>query len=353
MKLTDRKWEEFKIDEIFKIESGKRLESKNYVEGDRPFIGAIDSNNGVSAFVSNTNSSLDKNVLGVNYNGSMCEAFYHPYECIFSDDVKRFHLKHHKDDENVFLFFKAIILKQKAKYNYTYKFNANRMNRQIIKVPVNSRGEPDYEFMAKYIIELKAVVLKNNVEYCKQQTELLKYKDIPSFDEKKWKAFFIGGDQGIFELRSTNSGIDKNKLIDSDDCTVPYITRTDINNGVNIFVGKEQNNKYKIDPKNVITIGLDTQTVFYQPHSFYTGQNIQVLSNDYLNKYSSLFIVKLLKIQLQKFNWGGNGATLGRLMRTKIMLPVDDSGSPDYDYMEQHTRNMMVKKYKHYLDYIG
>ena len=68
--------------------------------GDRPFIGALDNNNGVARFVSDTNESLDKNVLGVNYNGNgMVIGFYHPYECIFSDDVKRFHLKHHEDNE--------------------------------------------------------------------------------------------------------------------------------------------------------------------------------------------------------------------------------------------------------------
>lgn len=54
-----------------------------------PFIGAADSNNGITNFASNTNKLLDKNVLGVNYNGSVVENFYHPYECIFSDDVKR------------------------------------------------------------------------------------------------------------------------------------------------------------------------------------------------------------------------------------------------------------------------
>ena len=41
-----------------------------------------------------------------------------------------------------------------------------------------------------------------------------------------------------------------------------------------MFVGN-QSERYCMDNGNVITIGLDTQTVFYQPTSFYTGQNIQ------------------------------------------------------------------------------
>ena len=38
---------------------------------------------------------------------------------------------------------------------------------------------------------------------------------------------------------------------------------------------------------------------------------------------------------MQKFNWGGNGATLGRLRRQKILLPEKDC-QPDFEYMEKY-----------------
>ena len=120
--------------------------------GNRPFIGATDNyiNNGITEWVNNTNESIDQNLLGVNYNGSVGEVFYHPYECIFSDDVKRFHLKDYEDNAYVLLFFKAIILQQKSKFGYLYKFNAERMSKQRLLVPVNDAGEPDYEYMEQY-----------------------------------------------------------------------------------------------------------------------------------------------------------------------------------------------------------
>ena len=36
----------------------------------------------VREFLSNDNASKDHNVLGVNYNGSVGEAFYHPYGAV-------------------------------------------------------------------------------------------------------------------------------------------------------------------------------------------------------------------------------------------------------------------------------
>jgi len=86
--------------------------------------------------------------------------------------------------------------------------------------------------------------------------------------DREWKGFFIGGKEGIFQIKATKSGIDKNKLKVSENGKTPYITRSDMDNGINLFVSDEQMPKYKKDDGNVITIGLDTQTVFYQKKQF-------------------------------------------------------------------------------------
>lgn len=177
-----------------------------------------------------------------------------------------------------------------------------------------------------------------------------------NLNDRDWKAFFIAGEDGIFDICATQSGIDKNKLLTNGANIMPYITRSDTDNGVNMFVPKTQQTKYNKDSGNVITIGLDTQTVFYQPYSFFTGQNIHVLSFPNINKYSALFICNMLKIQMKKFNWGGNGATLGRLNRTKIMLPADQNGNPDYTFMENYIRErekQLIEKYKSFIGQIS
>lgn len=164
--LEEKEWKEFWLEDIVTISSGVRLTKSNQEKGQTPFIGSSDSNNGVTAFVSNKNSSLDKNLLGVNYNGSVVETFYHPYEGIFSDDVKRIHWKDRTHENRfTYLFLKQAILQQKEKYAYGYKFNANRMRRQKIMLPVSSDGQADFEYMKAYM----------QIKEIEKQYDVLKY----------------------------------------------------------------------------------------------------------------------------------------------------------------------------------
>lgn len=168
-KLSSVRWKSFVLSDIFTISSGKRLTKADMKVGKRPFIGATDSNNGITAWVDNTNESLDKLVLGVNYNGSVVETFFHPYECIFSDDVKRLHLKNGITSYHVMLFLKTMIIQQKVKFEYGYKFNEKRMQRQKILLPVTDDNSPNWQFMEEYMRKKETLLLKPAVEkLCKR-----------------------------------------------------------------------------------------------------------------------------------------------------------------------------------------
>jgi len=347
--LNDRDWCPFPLNSIFTIKPGKRLTKADMNKGNRPFIGATDSNNGITNFVSNTNASLDKGVLGVNYNGSVVETFYHPYECVFSDDVKRLQLKDvHINSHHIYLFLKVAIIEQKEKYAYGYKFNEQRMNKQTILLPVINANaavlQPDWQFMNDYILEREQWLLeryKNYITSCLNEIN----RDVDLLKHKEWCEFPLSC---VFTIRSTSSSIDKINLINGSGA-FPYITRTERNNGIDSFVCRQPN--YKLDEGNCITIGLDTQTAFYQPNAFYTGQNIQILNNKHLNINVANFILPLLRNLLTIFNWGSSGATLTRLRRSKIMLPVDNFKKPDWKYMEQYAKSITQQQLRSYLDY--
>ncbi len=161
--LTQKQWKEFCMSEVFSIKAGTRLIKAEMRKGDKPFIGATDNNNGITAFISNSNASKDKNVLGVNYNGSVVENFYHPYTAIFSDDVKRISFKNTQGNQFLFLFVKNQILKQKQKFQYGYKFNTTRMSKQKILLPTTPEGTPDYDYMENY---MKGLEYQKLTAYC-------------------------------------------------------------------------------------------------------------------------------------------------------------------------------------------
>lgn len=163
-KITETQWKAFALNEICMINSGVRLVSRQMIEGKRPFIGAADSNNGVTNFVSNTNASLDSNLLGVNYNGNgVAIGFYHPYEAIFTDDVKRIKFKQHEGNKYVYLYLKVAIFKQKSKYQYGYKFSGERMNRQKIILPSTTDGKPDFNYMESFMRQQEMELLSRYI----------------------------------------------------------------------------------------------------------------------------------------------------------------------------------------------
>ncbi len=248
-----------------------------------------------------------------------------------------------------------------GKYGYGYKFSQTRIKKQIIMLPIDSKGNPNWQFMENYMKNIEQKYIKNIVDYYNKklldnprgklalnhsakdrnifiEDSLMKIaRENLKLENIKWKEFVVGE---IFEVRATLSGIDKNKL-NGKKGNYPYLTRSDKINGIDSFIAKQD--AYHYDKANVITIGLDTQTAFYQSNKFYTGQNIQILTYKELNKYNALFIIILLKKLMEKFSWGGNGATLTRLKRGKIILPIDSKGNPHYVFMEAYMRAIEKK----------
>lgn len=132
-------------------------------------------------------------------------------------------------------------------------------------------------------------------------------------------------------MKASSAWYDKSKLDSTGEAIYPFVSRTKASNGVDGFCPRQEK---KPEPGNAVTIGLDTQTIGYQPVPFYTSQNIQVLRHPRLNVHNASVLAAALREQMGKFSWGGNGATLGRLKKTRIMVPVttDEDGTQVVDW---------------------
>ena len=70
------------------------------------------------------------------------------------------------------------------------------------------------------------------------------------------------------------------------------------------------------------------------------------------NKFVFLFLAAVFAKQRSKFSYGYK-FNEQRMLKQKLMLPIDESGDPDYEYMEQYAKNMMIQKYQQYLNFIA
>lgn len=336
-KLLSIRWKPFVISDIFTISPGKRLTKAVMKVGKRPFIGATDSNNGITAWVDNTNESLDKLVLGVNYNGSVVETFFHPYECIFSDDVKRLHLKNGITSYHVMLFLKTMIIQQKVKFEYGYKFNEKRMKRQKILLPVTDEDSPDWQFMEEYMRRKEILLLKPTIEkLCK----LLIHRENlgGKLCHSQWKPF------SFTEVFTKIQRGKRLKKADHTEGTVPYVSSTALNNGVDGFIGNEVSIRKFEDCITIANSG-SVGSAFFHQYEFVASDHVTQLKRKGLDKYAYLFMLPIINRLSEKycFNREINDK---RIKREKILLPVNNKGKIDFEFMSsfmQEVESDMLK----------
>ncbi|CAH1231313.1 Type I restriction-modification system, restriction endonuclease [Vibrio harveyi] len=148
-------WKEFTLEELFEIKKGKRLTKAKMLSGKTPFIGSTDSNNGLTNSVGQ--EAIHKgNVITINYNGSVGEAFYQPKDFWASDDVNVLYpRKKYFEDFNQYiaLFIIPIIRLNKFKFSYGRKWHMDRMKETKIVLPTKN-GKLDLKLMKYYISSL-------------------------------------------------------------------------------------------------------------------------------------------------------------------------------------------------------
>ncbi|MDR1453530.1 MAG: restriction endonuclease subunit S [Candidatus Margulisbacteria bacterium] len=341
--LMDCKWKEFRIGDIFEVYTGSLLPKKELRSGKIPRITASETNNGVvGTFATSSHKNFRQlsNFISISFLGGV---FYQPYLASLDMKIHAVKIKGKYLTKYTAHFLVTALHKTVAGFSYGDQLSSTDLPSKKILLPIDKNDQPDWQFMEDYMKQKKKVLIG---EY-KRYLTVAPPPPLEKIDRPpKWKEFVLSY---IFEIKATSSSIDKSKL-NGKSGKIPYITRTDKDNGYDGFIGKQE--KYSFDNGNVISVGLDTQTAFYQPIAFYTGQNIQVVSNKYLNRYAAMFVILLLKRLMTKFSWGGNGATLTRLKRSKILLPVAKSGEPDYEYMTNYMRRLERKQLKCYVDYL-
>ncbi len=333
LSTADRDWKEFFLEDVVSINGGKRLTKADMQSGDMPFVGASEMHNGITAFTCTINESLDSNVLGVNYNGSVGSSFYHPYKAIFSDDVKRLKWKDEsQNNKYTLLFLSSMIGQQKDKYAYGYKFNAQRMKRQKILLPICKDGSIDWQFMEAYMRLKEKELLKPTIDkLCKYLIDN-ELQGGGKILHSNWKAF------NFTEVFTEIQRGKRLKKADHQIGTTPYVSSTSFNNGVDGFIGNDSGvRKFKdcISLANSGSVG----SAFYHQYEFVASDHITQLKREGLDKYAYLFMIPIINRLSEKYGFNRE-INDERIKREKLLLPVTQNGEIDFQFMSSFMRQI-------------
>lgn len=157
---------------------------------------------------------------------------------------------------------------------------------------------------------------------------------------ESWKEFRLGD---LFsEIHKTEAHV-KGELecynVPSDN-TIRFISRTEMNNGCDCYV--LNNDLSGIEKANAIAIGDTTATCFYQGEDFVCGDHMVICRADWLNLYTALFLISILKQEKYKYSYG-RAFKMDLISNTIIKIPSTPDNEPDWNYIEQYIKSIKHK----------
>ena len=163
--------------------------------------------------------------------------------------------------------------------------------------------------------------------------------------DREWKEFYL---RDIFPdiLRGKRL-----KTADHIQGSVPYVSSSAINNGVDAFIGNNGKVRKFEECLTLANSGSVGKT-FYHSYEFIASDHVTSLKSDKLNKYSYLFIATIVQRLEGKYSFNREINDV-RINKEKIVLPVDESSNPDYAFMEHYIKERERQIVQNYIEYIG
>lgn len=164
--LDDADWDWFPVNDLFDIEKGERLTKSDRIAGEIPLVTAISENNGVVEMIDYDSFKDEKKVYCEKITIDMFfNTFYHSHR-YFSDDNVHTLIPKEKLSVYASMFLVAIFRFNMYKYAYGRQVRIHRLEKEMIKLPINKEGEPNWQFMEYYIKSLPYSV--SLIEGCSQ-----------------------------------------------------------------------------------------------------------------------------------------------------------------------------------------
>lgn len=342
LKLTAREWTEFQFKDVFHIVDGYYNKKPPMEEnGTLPFLGATRYNNGVTGMTSkdsvrvhdkvggNSMNDVDKRFyaggcIAITNNGSVGHAYYQASEFTCSHDITVVYLKDQVMTKELATFLIPSIQKAGESFAYAKKWRPIRMRRSKLMLPIQANGMPDWTFMETYIRQVEDELLS---EVCpKLEAQLLDHIiNLGALEDREWIEF---------QFKDVFTRIQRGKRLKKDDHiegTIPYISSTAINNGIDGFVGNKERVRIFSNCISLANSG-SVGSAFFQEFEFVASDHVTSLQKEGVDEYAYLFMLPIISRLSEKYSFNREINDL-RISRERLMLPVQTDGTPDWEFM--------------------
>jgi hypothetical protein len=307
-----------RLDQVFELRYGHSLELNALTRVEAPegvnFVSRAMGNNGVTARVSVDIEPAEPGELSVALGGNgVLSTFVQPEPFVCGRDVMILKAKNPSMTLPEKLWWARCIWENR--YRFSYGRQANRTLGSLLvpsKVPawVLSTKLPSHDGLAK-----------------------ASSKPIPFTDPTgpQWQDFVL---QDLFEVK-------KGKRVTKAD-RIPGATRfvgaSEKNNGITDFADLAP--IFSPGTMTVVYNGNSVGNAFYQDQEYFACDDVNVLVPKYpMSRWVQLFIGAIIKHGRTRFTYGYKW-TLARMKETKVRLPIDKDGKPDWDYMEAFMKGL-------------
>jgi len=346
--LKKVKWGEYKLGDLFEVNSYKKRFDANKVEvldnGNYPYVVRMGSNNGQKGYINEDEQFLNEGNT-ISFGQDTATMFYQEKPYFTGDKIKILKSKYERFNKKNAHFFMLSMTRAFSSFSWGgSSFNVKILESQKIQLPTKD-GKIDFEFMESFVAELEAEPIGELEAYLvatglKNYTLTDKEKQVLEDFENgkiKFKEFNIGK---LFEkIKTIKLPFKASELSKeaTDICILPCLTSSFQNQGLNYFAPKDKATILK----NVISIpsNSDVYRAYFQSREFtvlsdayaisWIYDDVKLSHNQYLFTVPCINKVTDLQIYSYKNKLGGWNVVKHKY----IELPIKDD-KPDYKIME-------------------
>lgn len=331
MKLDISTWKEFALIDIFgEAKRGTRITTSDRIEGNIPFVTAGEQNNGISDFISNKETITYNNAITIDMFGN---AFYHSYDFKCDDNILVITNNYLNSLNGNFIA--TIIMQDKYKCNYGRQYRKEDYKEHKIKLPIDNKGNPDWQFMEDYMKSLnhRTLTTKNAKS------------NIPELNVSEWKEFKLGK---LFEIKNGQ----KYPSDIRESGNLPLVSTSAENNGISDYIAPRTDHVYS----NFLTVAYSGSVgaTFYHCQNVFVGETVFALLPMFkMTMHSGVFIATIMNFENYKYSYGRKivGSKYGS---TTIKLPIckNPNGEPVIDCTYKYSEEGYIPDFQFMEDYI-